>query len=539
MKRIFLSFFVFFIIIELQACGGSGGTEADTGGVTTDDLVTLANLPDLNLDSLDAATSVSANRTPSSKKALRKQESEDQQYSVAGCEARSMRDQFMTQVVQFQMNLCIMKAMETHAGVSVGDGSYNYYDMSFTDIPVGPEGEEADMSVRVKVGLLEDTMRLLLCEQGQDSSFDQFMAMHFTVTDGKFDGQITDQHVSPFGEGTDSMRIGVLLETDDVTEFADGDTATITGEFASEMWGGGSMNLEVGKAGEDLYNTISGAFQSGSDDAEWGSWTSQVYSKYDGGDGCSQYSGEGSIPAMSAADILGPSLEEDGFSEGDLICWKEVSDPETAVWPGDFIELSEDGKCSFTYGDTECFTFDLEEEILSYFVLDDESAAFFDEVSAVELPEFSIPDIDFEGDDVWSCEAEDGDFTEVDLAGNLALMSAMDECFALNEGFDTDTMENCYDKGEEEFAETEVGEDFNDGFGDDAEGGGGEGDTTCTAEDDCEEILGITGAVCSIDPESDSGNCTLACSSDDDCADMEDTVCTDFGGGNTFCSQVE
>ncbi|MDO8519916.1 MAG: hypothetical protein Q7T11_07130 [Deltaproteobacteria bacterium] len=529
------SFLVGFFLI-FQGCGG-GGDESDSGDVTTDDLTTLGNLPDIDLDSLDAAT---ANVSASPNRGLRKLSDEEQIFSVAGCEARGMKDQFVHQVGQFKMNLCLMQAMETHAGVSVGVGSYNYYNISFTGIPVGDGGAEEDMTVRAKVGLVDDTMRLLLCEQDENGDFGQFMAMHFTVTGGKFDGQITDQHTSPYGDGTDGMRIGVLLETDNVEDFADGDTATITGEFASEMWGGGSMGLEIGKTGDTLYNVINGSFQSGAEGADWGNWTSTVYSKYDAAEGCSQYTGSGESPAMTAGDMLGDGISDTEFESDDLICWKEVADPENAQWPGDFVEGDDgDGMCPYSYGDTECFTFDydIEAALLQFFVADESDAAYFGEVSGVELPDFEVPEIDFEGDDVWNCEPE-GDFTdEIDAGANVLLMAAMDACFSFNESVGDGELENCWDQGQEMNAEVESGEELDDGFGDDfvdTDDSGSEFD--CTEETDCTEILGMDDAVCAIASGDSSGQCSIECMTDSDCESMpEAPVCTDLGSGN-YCA---
>lgn len=503
--------------LAFAACsGGSSGTSSSSGGtssggttVTTASLQSVNNLPDFNIESLDAAASASVSPQ------LRNVEDgeADQEYSRAGCEIRSHVDEFKWQIKELRSNVCVVKKMESEAGMEVGVDEYNYYSMEF-DAGEAPgedvEGGSADFGfgARVRVGIIDDTLHMALCtNESTGSSYVQTMAMTFGVTDGQFDGIVKDVMPSNDGSGgvDGSFSIEAMLATDDPDEFSDGDSASFLAQMASEMWGGGHIGLDITKDGDNIIDTVDAAFQSGNVDSEWGTWTSQAYGKFDSSEGCGTYASDGTFPAMQASDAFDEAtltilFEEEGIEGSDQICWTHPEEgdceDEDGCSVGAFVAEAVDGMCAFDEGGTECFSFELANGALGYFVLDPAEALYFDDVddhSDFEA-DFDLPSIAFEGDEVWDCNdgaadidddndadtdsASDG-FTPIDPT-EAAVQAAFETCFDIvtDEGR---AIESCYEQETQDDAEHEGGVEVHD---EDQEFGGSEEDSAPEGEED-------------------------------------------------------
>lgn len=518
------------------ACsGGSSGTTSTTGTtdtgsgttVTTASLQSVNNLPDFNIESLDAAAT--ANVSPQLR--FVEEGDEEQEYSRAGCELRSHVDEFKFQVKELRSNVCIVKKMESEAGMTVGVGEYAYYNMDFEpgegpgeDIPgdfdcdtdcSSLSGEDQTQceeiqaslcfgfSARVRVGVIDDTLHMALCtNESTGSEFVQTMAMRFGVTDGHFDGIV--KNVMPSNSGNEepdaAFSIEAMLATDDPEKFSDGDEAAFLAQMASNMWGSGHIGLDITKVEGAIRNTVDAAFQSGHADSEWGTWTSQAFGIYDSGEGCGTFASEGSFPALAASDAFDEQtlqvlFEEEGIEGSDQICWThpEEGDCEDGCSIGAFVEEAVDGMCSFDEGGTECFSYELDNGTLGYFVLDPDSAAYYETVVEHEgLDEYVAPTIAFEGDEIWDCEDEaDIEFVEIDPSAE-AVMAAFESCFDIASD-DTRSIESCYEQETQHDAEGEAGVEIHDEDqtfgGDEGEGEdeGDEDDPQVTCDTDCSQ----------------------------------------------------
>jgi hypothetical protein len=497
--------------LAFAACsGGSSGTSSSSGGtssggttVTTASLQSVNNLPDFNIESLDAAASASVSPQ------LRNVEDgeADQEYSRAGCEIRSHVDEFKWQIKELRSNVCVVKKMESEAGMEVGVDEYNYYSMEF-DAGEAPgedvEGGSADFGfgARVRVGIIDDTLHMALCtNESTGSSYVQTMAMTFGVTDGQFDGIVKDVMPSNDGSGgvDGSFSIEAMLATDDPDEFSDGDEAAFLAQMASEMWGGGHIGLNITKDGDNIIDTVDAAFQSGNVDSEWGTWTSQAYGKFDSSEGCGTYSSDGTFPAMQASDAFDEEtltilFAEEGIEGSDQICWTHPEEgdceDEDGCSVGSFVEEAVDGMCSFSEGGTECFSFELESGALGYFVLDPADALYYEDVAANEgLDDFEMPSIAFEGDEEWDCEDEaDNEFVAIDPTEE-AVQAAFETCFdiATDEGR---AIESCYEQETQEDAEHDGGVEVHDEdqeFGGPGEGEDGGDEDVVECDTDCSQ----------------------------------------------------
>lgn len=496
----------------LAACGGgSSGTSSSSGSsgstgtttVTSASLQSVNNLPDFNVESLDAAASASE----SAQLSRYTVDESERRFSRAGCEIRSHVEEFKWQIKELRSNVCIVKKMESEAGMEVGEEAYNYYSMEFEagEVPGGgEEGGSADFGfgARIRVGLIDDTLHMALCtNEATGSTYEQQMAMTFGVTDGKFDGVVKDIQLSNDENIPDgAFSIEALLATDDPEVFSEGDQASFLAQMNSS-WGAGHVGLDITKPDGVILNVVDAAFRSGDVDAEWGTWTSQIYGEYDPSEGCATWSSEGTFPAMLVSDAFDEfALEElaaAGFESTDQFCWANPDEAECEDEDGctitDFITEATDGMCSFEEGgagSTECFSFELNNGTLGYFELSAEEAAYYDAVAAHEgLDDFEAPTIAFEGDEIWDCEAEaDNEFVAIDPSDGT-ISAAFEECFAINEDGGR-SMESCYEKESQEDVQDEAGVEVHDEdqeFGDDS-GGGDSGDDSGDNSGDQTEV---------------------------------------------------
>lgn len=456
------------ILFLLTACGsggssGSGGTE-----VTDEDLKSLSSIPDIDLDALDAAlasSTSSALMTGNSSKSSAAPETKE--YSRAACEIRSCVDEFKTEVKAFQVEKCFLEAFEEHTEMQVGDGQYNYYVVTLDESQFEPvedeDGEEGDdgeeeedlgeVTTYVRAGVIGGTLNVSLCEPDEEGNYSQTLEMAFTVSDGKFDGTITDTWFD------DDHQIHVNLATENPDNFSDGDEAALEGKFNGQ-WGAGHINVDIAKTGETLTNTVDASFRSGDADAEWGTWTSTVFGTYDGQEGCTAWSASGTYPAETAGDVFSTKeLTEAGLAASDRFCWVENEGGDSLA---DFVEVSADGQCDFSEGEgaVECFWFELEGETLNFFVHENDTATYFDTVSAnSDLMDFSEPAITFVT--AWDCQAPSG-FTEIAVTPeNEEFAAAIQACLVLEEALDDDRdINSCEELEGEEDAEDEVDEEF-------------------------------------------------------------------------------
>lgn len=485
------------LTISLAACGGgtsSGTTDSTDDGtvVTTESLESLSNIPDLDIDSLDiAGDTSSANLSSLVRSALKNVEedasTDSQEYSREGCEVRAQVDEFKQQIKQFQQQMCIMKTVEAESAIQVTVGQYNYYQLNMEG-DFGPDEESQSQNVRLRLGLVDDALTLRICDQNEDESYSLSNSITFTVTDGAFNGTIVDNFTDAATGSTFASRITALIKSDDPSDFAVGDTASLSGQFNGD-WGAGSVSLDIEKTDDGVTNTIDASFQSGGDDNPWGSWTSLVYGIYDADGGCSQFNSTGEFPAQPAEVVFaGVSAEEQSTISAELgesmfFCWAEPADPTAeGLTIADFIEpAGEDGMCDFTNENTACFLYSAAEDgSLNFFVDDTGTSAYLDTVSSHDLGTFSAPSISFTADEDWDCEADAGGFTAVTLDSTV-IAAVMENCM---EDFSSRSMESCYDQEKDEQMqdefEIEVEDPSEDDLADtDSQPSEGDDDGTC------------------------------------------------------------
>lgn len=449
-------------MVIATGCGGGGSITSTVTAPTAASLKSIASIPDLNVNALDSASSTNANlAVPKGLKAHLV--NANTTYARAGCELRACVEEFKTQVKEFNGNKCIMEAMETNTGFQVGDGSYNYFKVLMP--PEAGIGELENTSFRVKVGVVSDTLGLFLCRE-KSGSATQTMAMSYQVASGKFTGQITNRWPS-FQDptATDAFRIAVALATEDASKISEGDTGTLTGQF-NGFWGSGQIDLGLANEAGSVTNTVDASFQSGGDDKNWGKFTSLVYGKYNGHEGCAKFSASGSYPGQIVGNVFGPEerakiLAEKGLSATDRFCWREA-DPNTADSVADWIAAAVNGSCTFTEEGTECFSFSRgSDNVLTAYVYDTNSATYYDDILSKALGAFHAPSINFTGDETWDCAAPGDSWSSIDVTSNAALQAAVALCFNdFKEADSSRSINSCEELERERDAESDTGAAF-------------------------------------------------------------------------------
>lgn len=456
---------LFVVLFGVGACSSSSSTSTESE-VTSESLQTIANIPDINLDNLDVALTANASVALPKNLLSKVVNNPSTEFSRAGCELRACVEEFKSSVLAFRVEKCAMEAMETHTDAEVGNGSYNFYEVT---IPASadPEIDEAVETVAVKVGYNADDdekLRIFLCELNSSGDLTHTLTATFEVADGKFVGTITD--ILESDENTselDAFRLSASLATESLADWVDGDTGQLSGQFGG-YYGSGSITLDVAKADGTITNTVDAAFRSGDAEADWGDWTSLVYGVYNAEEGCSKWDSAGGYPAEDIEVAFDEETQAElalaGWESAESFCWKDADDPESEVL-ADWIEpADENGKCSFDEGSTECFSFSFIDSVLNYFTYDTSLATYFATVSGENLQSFSAPTVEFTSDEVWDCQAPNG-FTEIDLTSNDAAIDALAACFSLEEQEDEErNIDSCYDLEKEDDAEDAVGEEF-------------------------------------------------------------------------------
>ncbi|MBX7148686.1 hypothetical protein K1X76_06330 [bacterium] len=540
-----LSFVFASSLIFSTACGGGSSSSSGStdGGATTADLRSLSTVPDFDIDALDVAAASDASVSPSLARTI----GEVGSFSYAGCEMRMQLEEVKAQVTQQQFDKCIIETLETTQGLTVPENTYGFYSMDFSDLEDEEEGPSG-MNIRVKIGLNNDQLELFVCESADGDTYTQTNYTRYAVTDdGRFDvfskGIHDEQDFGTFGQ-----QIQSYLPDKDIADFEVGDEASVTGSF-NGPWGGGSISVSALNDGT-LKNIVGSAFQSGGDDSEWGTWTTQAYGETNADEGCAKFSSTGSYPGMLAGQLLfEDDLDASGFDGEDPICWVEFSedtDFESLTWPTDFIEAAdEDGNCNFSNSGTECFSYstDDSENLISLIAASDD-VEYFDGVDATELDEYAAPTIAFEGDEVWDCESE-SEFTDLvaDVEDATALMAAVSENCA-EPDFDR-TNVPCFDQGSEQQVEDgghelmgefdQIHSDYTKECSDVSECGaiadldgagctsrGGDAmycNSLCATVDDCTAYG--PGVDCVAIEEMDISVCGYTCATDDDCGSYE------------------
>lgn len=487
-------FFICLFIVSIAggwgACGGdaAGTSDSDSGTtVSSDDLKSLQSIPDLNLDEYDLATNTttSASISQALAKALNQaDESGEKVFSRAGCEMRSCVEEFKRQIKQFQSELCILKKMEENTDLEVGDGAFNYYEMTFTEEFLDDffEEEEGDLSVspalkktqivevtdRVRVGIIEDVLKVDVCSS-EGGDMEQIISIQIAVDDGKFSGDLVDKFTNPFDTTEkESMQFSIDLAVEDPALFQEGDEASLIGKFDSPQWGGGRIDLSLKKKSGLLTNEVDAAFKSGDEEAEWGTWEALVYGIFDKNEGCSKWKATGTYPAEQIGNAFRDdfSLQEvqaAGYGTSDYFCWKEADDPDSPDNTlADWIDsANSNNQCTFSEGGdsgtTECFFYELVNSTVNSYVLDTGSASHFDDVDARTLLSYERPTIVFINE--WDCEAESGaSFTDLDPS---EVGSVFEECFEFEDQADQDRdIESCYEQERSEDAMDDYFGDF-------------------------------------------------------------------------------
>jgi len=392
-------FVVFSSFVFLINCSGSSSSDSDSdsGTVSSDALSSLTNIPDLNVDSMDANSATTNSSLSSLVKAASTRPS-DRSYSRTACEVRSAVEEIKSQVKGFRSEMCIDKAFESAGLIAVGNGAFNYYEVIIDESMFADELEDeleeggfdpddlGEETAYVRVGLVSDQLSVMLCEiddddgQGQ-GTYTQTLEMIYTVSGGRFSGQLTDIL------GSDSYQITITAD-DVAASFDDGEAVEIAMGFNGQ-WGAGTINFNADKASSVITNEMDFSWRSGASGSEWGTWRSTGYALFDSQEGCGVHESTGTYKGDVAGNMF--SLEDLttlGLAASDNVCWKQVDNYETAVWPTDFVEAADsNGMCTFTDGstdNTECFFYDLTDAgALDYMVLGDTSASpYVDAVTA-------------------------------------------------------------------------------------------------------------------------------------------------------------
>lgn len=558
----------------LVACssgsGSSTGSSTSSNTVSTQQLQSINNIPSINMSNLDIAST-----TSSSVNALKFQSTEttSSDISRAGCELRACVSELSYQIQEFNQNICIMKALEQNADdFSVGIGEYNYYSVEFSsdffsEVDTDGSGASAQVSgglstytERIRVGVIDtdadgevDQLQLMLCND-EGGSFSQHMALIMGVEDGAFTGSITNIFSNPFDANeSDAFQItAVLPATDDPGEFNDGDQVIIDALF-NGFWGSGSIYYDVQKVNGSNLATVDAEFKSGSEDSQWGSWTSQVYGIFDSTEGCSLFSSTGSYPAEVVGQVFTDSQDLTdiqstlGLSSTDNFCWKEPENSESSTSITDFIQAANsEGNCTFEDGASgddlsnfiECFTFSTSGGGLQSYVIDPASeGSYFSTVSnAAALDTFEAPEITF-GTNAWDCEATDSSFVTINPT---VIASAFESCFDIQQG--SRSISSCREQDIESGAEEQFDGDFggteqtiggNDSEDDGSEDNNGEGPqqnsvlgAECNSDSQCTDLP--DGRCLVANP---MWFCTIPCTQDSDCTVHRN----DFSCQNSRC----
>lgn len=582
------------------ASGVTGTNDTDTndtttGGATEDDLQSIATLPRLDLDSLDAVASATSSglKIAGLSRSARVEAAEaEQRFSRAGCECRAQWDEFKFLAQEFVMHDCILRAMETYSDFEVGKDGYATYQIT---IPAGvddegggecpddvPECEEEVRSedegevVLVRVGTNidgDDKFHMQMCDLDPETDeYRHSIDLEWSVSSGNFVGSITDSYKFEDRDGTirdDRMSVNINLPDSDISEWAEAAEGSATGTFFGS-YGAGTIALTIINAATGIQDVVDGAFRSGDEDTEWGTWSGFNYCKFDKDGGCNAWRGSGTYPAEYVGDAFRDDFSRQelldcGFELGDRFCWVDSDiDEGQETTLCDWVEAAdENGMCSFTdEGIVECFTLDVASDgNVNYFELDTDNATYFDAVSdhVDRLPdEVTIPTIEHKNS--WDCSADT--IVEIDLSTDLKPggLEAIEACFD-DFDYEKDSFDSCNELEKEqdfvdEFIEGDCGEEcadweFQDGpaFGMD-----------CGTDDDCFELTAAldsstVSAICFepdefeddetngvFDDEFDKnvgsegrGFCTIPCTKDADCEELgalsgiPDLVCEVIG----------
>src|SRR3990167_4836749 len=417
-------FVVFSSFVFLINCSGSSSSDSDSdsGTVSSDALSSLTNIPDLNVDSMDANSATTNSSLSSLVKAASTRPS-DRSYSRTACEVRSAVEEIKSQVKGFRSERCIDKAFESAGLIAVGNGAFNYYEVIIDESMFADE--------------LEDELE-----------------------EGGFDPD-------DLGEETAYVRVGLVSDQLSVMlcEIDDGEAVEIAMGF-NVQWGAGTINFNADKASSVITNEMDFSWRSGASGSEWGTWRSTGYALFDSQEGCGVHESTGTYKGDVAGNMF--SLEDLttlGLAASDNVCWKQVDNYETAVWPTDFVEAADsNGMCTFTDGstdNTECFFYDLTDAgALDYMVLGDTSASpYVDAVTAKSsFLDFNEPTFTFQ--ETWDCTAPNG-FTRVVVAEHPDLLVSLSACIALEvEAEGSRSTESCEDKEQQDHAEGETGQEF-------------------------------------------------------------------------------
>ncbi len=481
-------------MVLITACGSSGssGTSTTTGTTTgtasATDLTLFSTIPDMNLDSLDAATNAESASVSARMMNTESGPSADfQELSIDGCISQAMVGQAKGEMKAFERNKCMMEAVEANTAFAIPLDHDEYYEMTMPggpgdqgppSSPQGGDGPAANEIVpptvrRIKVGLVDGVLRLALCEKNESGDFAQKMSFSAQITaDGLFNTQMISEHHSPFEDVSARSRLSATLESDDLALLTADKPAVLEGQF-SDGQRGGIIKVTVGRDENDfIFNRVEGHHQFV--DAEHGSGHDAAFGQFNHSGGCTTHDSSGEAPARTVEQILPPgdavmaaAFAAAGYGLDDKVCYVKVEDFQAASFPADFFKAAtEDGTCTYENSGTACYAFeDNTDGGVDAFVSPPETAPYSNFVSANSETldnESPLPIIEFVGDDFWDCSAPVGSsFQTINFAGNIPLMEATMAC---HEEFKDDRrpMDSCFDQHNKEEAEDKAGTDFND-----------------------------------------------------------------------------
>ena len=478
-RSIFLSIIIATLFLLSSCFGGSSSsststTSSDGTTVSSSDLASLSTLPDLDIAQIDQAGNSSADASVSQLLLYNIDDAlKTREFSRASCELRMEVEHAKKEIAHFTESMCFIKKLEKHSNFAVAEGETNYFVASYQEDSFEDEehnqfdGEEIgtdangsenanEITDRFRVSLKANTLTIDICSNestvnSDPTNFQQIISMVYTVQDGNFVGSVVDSFAPEWNPNIrDKFGVSLELATDDPSKFKAGDTAILDAEFLG-YWGKGRIGLRLEKnTAGNLINTVEAAFENGSADADFGSWKSQIYGKYDKDQGSSIWKAVGSHPAETVGLSFPDPYSQDeikaainpstgnNWTTTDKFCWvpdSEITKSHDQTTMADWIEpANANGDCSFTEGgrgakSVESFTFEKTDAgSIRGFVYPNAKATYYDDVVNQTFLPFETPTIEF-GSTWSSCEADAGNsFTPI-VMNNIG-EDIFKECFA-------------------------------------------------------------------------------------------------------------
>lgn len=406
--------YLFLILLSLTyiACGSTNEANEEDGSgtgnpnISQSDMSTVKSLPDVDVTNLDVASTAAS----ASGNFITHKGAEPGQFSRAGCEADSAKNQIFRNTKQMSFYQCFMKK----ADVPIGNNQYNY------SVLVAPD--EGNSSVQLRAGNFSDEgLKIDFCLDSSLIGEIRWQVVNGTLS-GKFVEHFTYDEDKPTEIEKMKFVMTLALQSDanlqdgiDVTEVSQ---ATFLEAIQSYLFGYGVMTFKYDASGTTADNQLNGWFRN-EDEGLRG----QINAEWNSANGCAKYSVSGAEEAWTSQQLQSlfnfPAQALAGCASG-LFCYNGTTDN---------FDCTTENTCSFSSEDTEPYKLTASN---SWEVINQSESNCYEEVSQQTLISASNtpPDVAFIDD--WDCSTPSGaETTNIDLN-----QFNITDCLAIEEEYD-------------------------------------------------------------------------------------------------------